>query len=901
MNQAAGGTAHEEKVRNDAASNEQFRSIWENALKEYKAETGHDLQSFKSVHNINDLSRSMRAMEDGFAKTRKGDSGYQKTRDLLKSCVLPLQAASSLAAGALGMTPFAPAATIFGAGMYLIDACDSVSKAYDFVTELLEECKTYVDRLKKLSEIEMQKDFVLKLTAILKFILEVFAECEKVMTRGRGKIWADKAFLGKGKDEILQSSLERLKRYFTEEEMYTVAQIYVTTEKTSTNVFKLVDFNKTSQVQRVVDSLPRGPFDVAAKQVEDNEKSSVLPPVWVEEMEAYQEWIRNTSPQCRWLWGLGSVGVGKTTLVSYLATKMILQGPSFITPNMRPTLVNAGLNDLSSRYSLPQTAVAVFYGDYETKGDQRPDLVFQCLICQLLQQLQVAAIDRAVIRSQQIDDLKKANTASSLVSWSSILNDLASEFQRTFIFVDALDKEESGYEDLVARLHQLKSPSLKLFVTSRDDQSMRNDAEHRKAIIMMISADQKIMTDYVHNRLERIRDHAETTETMSVSALPSFLHNQSDFEHVLKTIMSTAQDNFYYAETSINLLLQERKLENLRHKMTKLTGNLSQVIRLDVERVEQQSDQYNRKVGLKTLMLAAFAGRPLTIPEIQNMVVLFVHPATRESARQLAFKVQFFSIEYLVECSCRLLRVDERNGIVHVDEAIKSYCTRSGMFDTAHYEIAEICLTFLDRMSFQLRCRNKEEHDLRRQEFPLYLYAARYWAFHMREAGESLFLNISAPVPLYTLLNRKLFCDAIASALHEDLPPQLWNWAGQDTWQVMKVSKSPTLPAVHLLAYLNLPLTFDWWLRKNPDDIHAKTATGITPLYLACLLGHTRIVESLLFDYHADPSAKGSPPSNDCLHAAINSQSTEIVERILYVSSKESLGLSTGAHSEATQ
>ncbi|KAF2733394.1 ankyrin [Polyplosphaeria fusca] len=882
--------AYQQRLHSDAASNEQFRSMWETALQEYKAKTDRDLEALKPI-NVSGLSRTLLAIDDDFKKKRKGEPGPRKARDILNACVKPLEALSSVAAGAISMTPFAPAATIFGAGMYLIEACGKVSEAYDFVSELLEECKAYVDRLQKLIEIRIPDDFLNKLTIILKYILEIFSECEKVMADGRFKIWASKAFLGKGKDEILHASRERLRRYFTEEEMYTVAQIFVTTEKTHSKVSVLVDSDKMSKVTRVIDSLPPGPFDVATKQAEDNAKSGIMPPVWVETHEAYREWLTSASPHQRWLWALGEVGVGKTTLVSYLAPILGSHNLSSISQDTGPHLVNTGLDDYSSQYSLQQPAVALFYGDYETKGEQRPEYVFQCLIRQLLQQLQVAAIDRAVARCDQVDGLKKATKAASHASWTSILNDVASEFQRTYIIVDALDKEESGYEDLVARLHQLKSPSVKLLVTSRDDPAMRSDADFRKAIPMTIQVEHDFISSYVRNRLKRIRNKTETTDTVGTSALPRILVDPSEFEQVMQSIMSTAHGNFYYAEASINLLLQERKPENVRHKMTKLTGSLQEVIRLDVERVELQSSQYNRNVGLKTLMLATFAGRDLSIDELQHAVVLLVHPETRESARQVSHKVQFLTIEYLVECSCRLLRIEDRTRTVHVDEVIRSYCTRSGKFDNAHYEIAEICLTFLDRMSFSLRCNFKQGLASRRQEHPFYRYAARYWALHMREAGESLFFKSSSPVPLFTLLNRRLFCNAVAIELHEEFPPRMWNWLNSDTWKAVRESKDPVMPAVHLLVYLELPRTLDWWLRQNPQDVHAKSATGMSPLYLACLFGRTRMAEILLFDYHADPTAKGSPPSGYCLNAAVISQSTEIVKRILYVNSKETLQL----------
>ena len=891
MNSPYQSAAREETLRQDARSNEQFRSIWETALSEYKSQTGHDLAALNIPHQTSDLSSALQQTELSFKRKREGHEGYQKARSILKSCVMPLKIVSGIATSALSLTPFAPAATLFGAGMFLIEACDNVSDAYDFVAELLQSCTTYVERLETLSEMEMHRDIVVRLTIVLKYILEVFADCEGVMKSGRFKNWMDKVVRGQEKDKILKGSLQKLERYFSQEQMATVARVYVQGEKTFLNSEKLVDFGEVNKVQRVIDSLSCDPLDVVTRQAEYNAKSSVLPPVWIEEHEAFREWIEETSPQQPWLWVMGNVGVGKTTLVSYIAKRIGRLETSLLRKDIRPHLVNAGLNDQSSQYSLPRSAVALFYGNYDIKGEQSPDYVFQCLIRQLLQQLQVAAIDRADRRCDQIKDLMSGTEAASYLSWTSILNDIASEFQWTYIFVDALDKEEAGYEDLIARLFQLRSPSVKLFVTSRDDQAMQNDADFRKARSLLIRTDPNLIISYVRNRLERIRDQAEIIEGIGTSALPKVLKDSDEFEKVVGEVMVTAQGNFYYAEESINLLLQERDSDKLRCKMTKLIEGLSEVIRLDVERVEQQSDQYNRRVGLAAIMFTAFSAKRLSVDEIQHAVALLVHPESVESPRQLSSLVRSFTINYLVECSCRSLRVDDQKGTVEIGKEIKTYCKLSEKFKSAHYEIAKMCLNFLDRMSFSLRCTSQEDLVSRRKQYPFYPYAARYWALHMKAAGESLFFKASSPVPLSTLLSRRLFCNAVATELHEDFHHRVWNWAGNDTWKSLQDFGEPVVPGVHLLVHLDLHRTLDWWLRKNPQGVHTKGATGMTPLYWACLLGRVRMVEILLFDYHADATVMGSPPSGYCLAAAVSSQSPETVERILYMNHKETLQL----------
>jgi hypothetical protein len=99
-------------------SNERFLAIWGNAIQEYSDRTGHDLSKLRSIRGVGDFSATMAAIEEGFKNTHY--AGQKKARDALKSYIMPLQAISSIASSAVSLTPFTPAAAIFGAGMNLI-------------------------------------------------------------------------------------------------------------------------------------------------------------------------------------------------------------------------------------------------------------------------------------------------------------------------------------------------------------------------------------------------------------------------------------------------------------------------------------------------------------------------------------------------------------------------------------------------------------------------------------------------------------------------------------------------------------------------------------------------------------------------------------------------------------
>lgn len=735
----------------------------------------------------------------------------------------------------------------------------------------------------------MRGPLMIKLTAILKFVLEVFAKCEQIIVDGRKKLWFNKAVLGKDKAKVLEDALSRLNRYFNEEERLIIAQVYDTGEKSAMNLSKLLCLGIDQQIQSTIDTLPIGPSDYSAKQAEYNRKSADSPPSWMDDDEAYQKWISSWEPEHRWLWGLGGIGVGKTSLISYTAARLKSHVNIPGGQAHEVHVVNSHSKNQSTSQSLQKRAVALFYGDYETKDEQRPDYVFKCLIRQLLQQLHGYDTNRVLKRCNDILSLGRMAKVSHSLNWTTILDDLTSEFQETFLVIDALDKEESGYEDLVAELNKVRCPSVKILVTSRDEASIRIDAAHRGAIQMTIGADSKLIRSYVRKRLLRIQTHDEINEAIGTSALPAVLSNE--FDSIFEIIVSNACGNFYKAEFQINTLLGEKTEDRVRNKLDVLPESLSEVISMDVGRVREQRDTYKQEVGLKVLILGAFAGRPLSVQEIKHALVLLMDPSTHGNYRRLKSKVELLTTDFLIDCSCQLLKVDNQSNTVQLDEAIKGYLVASNDATLIHYELAEVCLGFLDQMSFQLRSKSKAEYFSRRQEFPFYEYAARYWGFHLGRAGEIRFIGPNATIPLLTLFRRKLFLNVVAVVLHEDFGnARTWDWRN-DTWKELgdQYASDPVVWPMHLITYFDLPRVADWWLRQNPGDVERKSVTGTTPLYLACLLNRVRIVEVLLFDHLANPTVRGSPPSGYCLAAAVFSQSLEIIERLLYVNSNETL------------
>lgn len=781
---------------------------------------------------------------------------------------------------------------MFGAGLFLINACENVSKAYDCVQELLRQCQDFTQRLEiyvKPEKPEINGNFLKKVIAILSFTLEVFGQCFEVFKSSRWKTGWGGIF--RDKNQILRDSVAKLNIEFKSEEQFNIALTLSEVKKMGLTISETNDHQRQAKLQAAINSIPLGPIDIATRQDAECRKSSESPPELIYEDKTYQLWLDGPTEADRWLWGFGTPGAGKTSLVSYL-TKAWQSRTELSKSAGKITHYVNGEDGEVRQQSIQKSAVALFYCSYRFKEEQRPDAVFQSLVGQLLRQLRESNRDGAEKRVEQIEKLN-SDGANAALNWTVILDNVISEFQQTFIVVDALDENESGYGELILRLSRLKSKSLKLFVTSRDDElPFRADARRYKARPLTIRAKKEFIEAYVDARFLRIQGCDEAFEFIGSSALPDVLSklNPDQKREITKNIVNAADGNFYCAELQITTLKAEGSKEDVQSKLKDLPKqSLQGVIQEAIDRISKQSDRDRREIGRQTLMWATYAGRTLTIEEIQHAIALTIRPYALEDPKSHQIEVERLSQSRLVESSRYFLRVDGQTSAVQVHKAIKDYCDYANVFEDAHLQMAESCLAFLGQRSFDLRCSSKEEYDARKQENPFYEYAARHWGFHMKRAGERKFLGPTSPVSMATLLNRRLFVNSVAVALHEDLQNlRMWNWY-DDTWKGLSDPACPVLWPIHLLTYFDLQQTADWWLQQNSAEVDRGSRTGTTPLYLACSMGRVRIVEILLFDHGANPAQKGARPSGYNLAAAVMAQSPAIVERLLYISAKELL------------
>jgi hypothetical protein len=211
------------------ASNLSFNELWDIAVKAYLKSTGRKLDErslMKKLHSLEDLSKQLELEQQKFSSFREKHS---KLTHALHQTVRPFIAIADIATSAISLSPFAPASTILGAAVFMVQAAGGVSEAYDWIEQLLNKLGDFTSRLEEYVDGGMNKHMEAKVIDILSCLLQILAQSEKAIKDGRWKRYAAVLFLGK--DEEIQASFEKLARLFESEQRLVIAISYATNQK----------------------------------------------------------------------------------------------------------------------------------------------------------------------------------------------------------------------------------------------------------------------------------------------------------------------------------------------------------------------------------------------------------------------------------------------------------------------------------------------------------------------------------------------------------------------------------------------------------------------------------------------------------------------------------------------
>ena len=304
-------------------------NLWDGAVAEYERQTERKIDrnhAFRELQSLDDLKNTIDRETERFSTFR---SEHHRLYSALARCIKPLEPILGIIKDGIGNTPYAPASAVFGAASYLLQACDSVSKAYDGIEELFEQMKDITIRLQEYDCSSMESSLQAKMTNILAYFLEIIGKAEACIKRKRIKQWARSVFM---RQDGISSSMTKLRKYVETELGLVIAltyrrvkdlpDIHAAVKLTDARTEELLSMQRSdrqrafseAEEKSLSDSLKTQTVDeMAREQAENAEKLTKDTGLWIRDDSLFQAWEQEKAPI---LWVFGKPGVGKTMLAA---------------------------------------------------------------------------------------------------------------------------------------------------------------------------------------------------------------------------------------------------------------------------------------------------------------------------------------------------------------------------------------------------------------------------------------------------------------------------------------------------------------------------------------------------------------------------------------------------------
>lgn len=292
-------------------SNAELTRLWEQAVDEYisKSKRYSVAQRWKRpITTQEDLKNLIEQHESDFERFR---GSRKKIWDILLSTMKQLQSLGSVAKEAVKLSPFAPTAVILEAGLFVISSGAAVAETYDNLETLFRRIRDVTDRLEEYLQGTVDQKLLKVVVQLLSSLLDVFIEAEAVIERGRGKEMMRRAV---GKDNKIQSALDRLDDYVQTEMALITANTYVTAQRIEENAG---NERESDLLRRVLNAEVAADNEAFGKRIEASRLSRSGD--WLLKAPLFDRWTQQEFPV---LWVLGKPGTGKTYLASRILTQL---------------------------------------------------------------------------------------------------------------------------------------------------------------------------------------------------------------------------------------------------------------------------------------------------------------------------------------------------------------------------------------------------------------------------------------------------------------------------------------------------------------------------------------------------------------------------------------------------
>jgi len=437
------------------ATEQDYKVLWGKAVDQYIDSTSRTPQQqdlLKELESVQDLEAHLEKHREKFAGFRKK---HGKLTGRLKKALRPVTVLSNVASSAIGLSPFAPASTIFGAVLFVVQAASEVSDVYDWIDQLFDKLGDFTVRLDEYCKEGIIPSLGTKVVQILVCLLEILARSENKIKTGRWREYLAVVFLGK--DEQIKASFDKLSKLLESEQRLVSAIAFATNQRMDKRIEEIEQTGKDTleaakKAEIGVDEIQQRELrdkilswisstDFPSKQSDVIDVRQKGTGKWFLEHPKFESWISGSKST---LICPGMPGAGKT-MVAAIA-----------------------IDHLSRTIQNDEIGVAYIYCSYQLRENQTTTLLLGALLRQLVQARKV--IPKSVLRLYE--HCSKWGTRPSGDEIFDNLKSVIGDFSNVYVVIDALDEcldAKNNRVQLLAPILDLQreNASLKLMVTSR--------------------------------------------------------------------------------------------------------------------------------------------------------------------------------------------------------------------------------------------------------------------------------------------------------------------------------------------------------------------------------------------------------------------------------------------------
>jgi hypothetical protein len=309
-------------------------------------------------------------------------------------------------------------------------------------------------------------------------------------------------------------------------------------------------------------------------------------------------------------------------------------------------------------------------------------------------------------------------------------------------------------------------------------------------------------------------------------------------------------------------------------KLSKGSAALDEAYSGAIERIDGQLAE-DRSLARRTISWVSYAQRPLTTQEL-------CHALAIELGDKDLNEDNILDVEDVISVCAGLVMIDEESDVVRlVHYTTQEYFERIRLKwnPNVQQDIASICLTYLTFDTFQSgSCNSDEELEQRMRDNVFLVYAAQYWAAHLRPVE----VAVSKLALAFLEDNALVSCTTqIPSTIEKSKYPRYSQNLPHDT------------AGLHLSARFGLVLLSRILLTTNDNgcsiNVDLKDKNGRTPLSLAAGNGHEAVVKLLIETGKVDVDSKDKYGQTPLSWAASNGH--EAVVKLLVETGKVDVDL----------